>query len=807
MGEFVRELRFALRGLRNQPGLSFIAVVALGLGIGFTAVMFSILYGALYRGLPFPDGDRIHVVVGRNPEEGIQQSNLSIHDYRDIQEQQDVFEELAAYYGGTANLTVGERPERHDGAFMTASAFRVVGVQPFLGRVFTEDEERPGAPQVVILGHQLWRDRFGSDPGVLGRQVKVNGEEATVIGVMPEGFRFPQSEELWVPLRVDPLALPRGQGSYVSPFGKLKPGVTTEEAQTQLSAVAQRLAEAYPETNHGLDAVVIGFTERAMGGDAKAIFFSMMGTVLLVLVVASVNVANLLLARAAGRTKELAIRSAMGASRSRVFLHLFAEASVLAVAGAVVGSAVAKVGLDLFTRLVEFTQPPFWMAFTVDGPILLFIAGLTALAALVAGLIPGLKVSGARTHELLKDESRGSSSLRIGRLSRFLVMGEVAMSVGLLVTAGLMVKGMIRLRTLDYGFERQAVLTARMGLFPAEFPEVRDRRLFFQELADRLQARPEIAHAGLTTNLPGFGANTTRFAVSGTAYVADADYPRARTAFITPGLFETFGVEPLQGRTFNRGDDAEGLPVAVVNQGFADRFFPGEDPLGRQIRLGAAESEEPWLTIVGVVPDLRMQGVANSDPVTQGIYLPLAQGDAQFISITARGRGDPMGLASLLREEVMALSPDTPLYWVRTQERALAEENWVVDIFGGLFAIFGLGALFLAAVGLYGVMAFSVKQRTQEVGIRMALGARAEDVLGMVLRQGVGQMGVGLVVGLGLGALLSRGMREIFVLVDPWDPSVFGAIAVALLATGVLASYVPARRATRVSPVEALRER
>jgi predicted permease len=807
MRDLIREMGFALRSLRNQPGLSFIAVTALGLGIGFTAVMFSIVYGALYRGLPFPDGERICAAMGTNPQEGIEQTPVSIHDFSDWKAQQSLLEDLAAFYSGTVNVTAGEGPERYDGAFMTASAFRVVGAQPFLGRTFTEEEERPGAPAVLLLGYQVWKDRFGSDSGVLGRAVKVNGEDATIIGVMPEGFRFPQAEELWVPLRLDPVALPRGEGQAVTVFGKLKAGVTPERATAELSGIAARLAAAYPETNRGLDAVVKPYTELAMGGDAKPILLSMLVTVLLVLVVACVNVANLLLARAAERIKELAIRAAMGAGRSRILVHLLAEAAILALAGALVGTLVARVGLGIFTRVVEPTQPPFWMAFTVDGPILLFILAVTVLAAVVSGLIPGLKVSGRRTHEFLKDETRGSSSLRIGRLSRFLVMGEVALSVALLVSAGLMVKGMIRLRTLDYGFDRREVLTARLGLFPAQYPALEDRRVFFGELLDGLQGRPEVVSAALTNTLPGLGAEVTRFALAGEAYAQETDFPRVRVVSVTPGFFATYGVQPLQGRTFERGDEAAGLPVAVVNEGFARRFYPGEDPLGRQIRLGTSEGSVPWRTIVGVVRDLHMQGVADSDEVTQGVYLPLAQSDARFISIVARGRGDPLALAPVLRDQVKALSPDTPLYWVRTQERALSEENWVVDIFGGLFAIFGLGALFLAAVGLYGVMAFSVRQRTQEVGIRMALGARAGSVLAMVLGQGVRQMAVGLLVGLGLGALLSRGLGEFLSLVDPWDPSVFGGIALVLLLTGLTASYVPALRATRVSPVEALRER
>jgi len=806
MREFVREIRLSFRSLARQPGLALLAVLALGLGIGFTAIMFSIVHGALYRGLPFPDGDRIYAVLATNPSEGIEQTQISIHDFVDWREQQSSMEELAAYYNGTINVTAGEGPERYDGAFMTASALRVLGVQPFLGRAFRDEDDRPGAPVVLILGHHVWRDDFGSDPGVLGRSVKVNGEEGTIIGVMPEVFLFPQQEEVWVPLRGDPLAIPRGDGHYVTAFGKLRSGVTLEHAKTEFGAIASRLAETYPETNEGLDAKVMLYTDTAMGGEGKAVLLSMLVTVFLVLVLACVNVANLLLARTAGRTKELAIRSAMGADRSRVMILLLSEASALALGGALVGIAIAKVGIDLFARLAVETDPPFWFVWALDGPILLFIVGATVVAALVAGLVPGLKVSSGRVHELLKDESRGSSSLRIGKLSRLLVMGEVAMSVGLLVTAGLMVKGMIRLRTMDYGFDRQEVFTARIGLFPTDFPDVESKSAFFRDLQDGLEARPEVALASLSDVLPGLGAGIGSFALEGSVYPTDRDYPRARTIRVTPGYFETFGVRPSQGRTFNRGDDREGQAVALVNESFVRRFSPADDVLGTRIRLGQSESEEPWLTVVGVVPDLHMEGVGNNAGEPQGVYVPLAQDDAQFVSIALRGRDDPLALTAIVREEVARHSPDTPIYWPRNMEEALKEQLWFVDLFGGLFAVFGLGALFMAAVGLYGVTSSSVKQRTHEVGIRMALGARAGNVLGMVLRQGVVQIVVGLVVGLGLGALLSRSLRQSFTLVEPWDPSVFMGISLVLLATGFLATLLPAQRATRVDPVEALRD-
>jgi predicted permease len=497
----------------------------------------------------------------------------------------------------------------------------------------------------------------------------------------------------------------------------------------------------------------------------------------------------------------------MGAGRSRVLALLLSEAAVLALGGALVGTAIAKVGIDIFARLAVDTDPPFWFVWALDGPILLFIMAATAVAALVAGLIPGLKVSsGGRLNELLKDESRGSSSMRIGKLSRLLVMGEVAMSVGLLVTAGLMVKGMIKLRTMDYGFDRQEVFTARVGLFPNDFPDTESKSNFFRDLQAGLDARPDVTRASLTDVLPGLGAGVGPFAMEGDAYATDRDYPRARGVLITPGYFETFGVQPVEGRTFNQGDDREALPVALVNQSFVAKYSPGEDILGKRLRRGGVESEEPWLTIVGVVPDLFMEGVGNTREDPQGIYMALAQNDAQFVSIAVRGRGDPLALTAVVRDEVARLSPDTPIYWARTMQDALDEQLWFVDLFGGLFAIFGLGALVRAAVGLYGVTSFSVRQRTHEVGIRMALGAGGGKVLGMVLRQGAVQILIGLLVGLGLGSLLSRGLREGFTLVEPWDSSVFIGISLVLLGTAFLATLIPARRATRVDPVEALRD-
>jgi putative ABC transport system permease protein len=804
MPAILDELRFAFRSLRKSPVLSLVAVLTLGLGIGMNALMFSLVYGALFRGLPFPEEDRIVRVSWVNPSAPNAWMSPFVRDFADISAEQKTIQDLAGLYTGTVNVSGIDRPVRYDGVFMTPNGFDALGVQPILGRSFTEEEGRPGAPLAIIIGHQVWESAFQSDPGVLGKTIRVNGEEAEVVGVMPEGFRFPDVQDVWVPFRVNPLEFERGEGSTLMTYGRLMPGVTKEEAAAEFAGLSERFDLFHSVADQPLSVRVEKFSEPPT--DMKLVFLTLLATVILVLLVACTNVANLLLARAAGRTRELALNVALGASKGRVMTKLVAEALALVGAGALLGVGLGWLGLRLVFHFAVTSPPPFWFIFKIDAPVLLFVMAASALAAFVAGVVPGLRVTGANVNAILKDEGRGSSSLRIGRLSRLLVISELAFSVALLVSAGLLVKGMVRMRKLDYGIFQEEVLTARLGLFKTDFPGEGDRRQFFVDLQERLRNRPELTAASLTTTLPGFTAGRTPVGVRGAQYAEDRDYPRVAYAWVSPGFFETFGVELVAGRDFAIQDGPDADPVAIVNRSFAERLFPGEDPLGRQFRSGTLESDGPWRTIVGVVPDLYMEGLmGRTQNPPSGYYVPLAQGDVSFASITARGHGTPQALARVLQEEVGALHADTPLYWVRTMATALREEIWYVDLFGGLFAVFGGLALLLAAAGLYAVMATGVAQRTREVGIRMALGARASTVLAMVLRQGTTQIGIGLLAGLLLAGILSRGLQSMLFGVEPWDPVVFLLISGVMLASGMLASLIPARRATRVDPVEALR--
>ncbi|HWP38848.1 MAG TPA: ABC transporter permease [Gemmatimonadales bacterium] len=803
MSTLLQDLRFGARMFVKNPAVTAIAVVALGLGIGLTTTMFSIVYGALYRGLPFERPHELVHLERNDPSGGGRPIEVPVHDYHDWVEQQRSFVGLMAFYSGTINVSgIEGRPERFDGAFVTANAFELLGQRAMYGRVFVEGEDRPGSPNVAVLGYEPWRNRFNSDPGVVGTTVRMNGQPTTIVGVMPRGFAFPISQELWMPMKQDPATLKRGDGLTLEVVGRLRPGVSIDEATAEMNLIAKRLGDEYPVTNAGLEVVIKPYTEEYIGEEPIAMLFTMLAAVFLVLLIACGNVANLLLARATVRSKEVAVRAALGATRLRVITQFLTETFVIAAAGAALGLGIAWLGVRLFNLVIAPTEPPFWIDIRIDPLSVGFVLLLALASTLLSGVFPALRASGGNVHDTLKDEARGSSSLRLGRMSRGLVVAEIALSCGLLVAAGLTIKSVVQLRTINFGF-RTDVLTARVGLFEGDYPDADRRRQFFDELDLRLAALPGVEAVALATSLPALGSEGTRFAVEGVAYAQERDYPLTRRVAATPGYFATFGVGILQGRGFTPQDRPDALPVAIVNQSFAAKFFPNESPLGRRIREGTGESTEPWRTIVGVVPDMYLDGIQNEQPA--GIYIPLAQTDRRFMSLILRTTGEPMATAPAVRDAVISVDPDLPIYFVRTVDQAIRENTWFYRVFGGLFMVFGAAALFLGGVGLYGVMSFSVSRRTQELGIRMALGAEARDVLRLILSHGMGQLGLGLLIGLVVAGLLSQGLELILFDVQPLDPMIFTLVSSALFLIGVAACYVPARRATRVDPVLALR--
>jgi putative ABC transport system permease protein len=805
---FIQDIRYGTRLMLRNPGFAAISVLTLALGIGLTAMMFSLVNGALFKGLPFEESDRLMAVSRTDVAQDFNNMAAPLHDFEEWREAQRVFEGIAGYGTGTFNVRGTEGAERYDGAWVTANTFDLLRARPVVGRTFHEGEDAPGAELVTVISHRVWQDRFGGDPGAIGETLHINGEEATIVGVMGEGFMFPVSQLLWLPERRRALDYERGSPDtpFIQVFGRLSPGVTPDRANAEMSAIAGRIAQENPATHENLGVEVKPFTQAFIGDEPRQFLFVMLGAVFGVLLIACANVANLLLGQAALRSKEVAIRSALGANRMRVIVQFLTEPFALAAAGSVLGIGIAWVGVRLFVASIAATDPPFWLDFSIDGTVLLFVLGLALFATVASGLLPAIRASGGNVNEILKDDSRSASSFRGGRLTRVLVIGEVSLSVVLLVAAGLMIRSVTELASIDFGFTTDDIFTARLGLPQADagYADVERRVRFFEEVEARIASEPGVRAVGLTTALPGFWAATMPMAVDGRSYDRPSDRPSVRRAVVTPDYFSTLGVGVDRGRGFGPQDRADALPVAIVNRSFVEAHLPDGNVLGTRIRLGDPNGEEPWLTIVGVVPDLHMAGVQNTDPA--GLYVPLAQDSGtRFMSIAVRAAGPPHALTPQVRASVAAVDPDIPLYWVRTLAEGIRQENWFFRVFGGIFMVMGFVALFLAAIGLYGVMSFSVSRRTREMGVRMALGAQGGDVVRLIMRQGAWQLGIGVAIGLAGAWAVSTLLANFIFGVGPRDPITFAGTVVVLVATGLVASWIPARRATRVDPLVAIR--
>ena len=809
MNDLSGYIRHGVRMLVRRPGLSAAAVIALALGIGLTTTMFSIVYLAV-RGLPFEKSEDLVALFRNRPAQGAEFMGVTIHDFQDWREQQTSFEDIAAYYAETVNLGGTEgRPIRYLGAFVSAHLFDLLRVQPILGRTFRPEEDHPSTPPVMILSYRAWQDRFQGDPGIIGRPVRANAEMTTIVGVMPEKFGFPGQMDAWLPLRIDALAFRRGggpavEGTQLQAIGRLKDGVTLEAAQTEMSGIAGRLATAYPESNAGIGVDARRQVDLFIGPEGIAMLYTMLGAVFGVLLIACANVANLLLARTVSRSREVAIRTALGASRSRTIAQLLGETLVLAIVGAGVGLVIAKIGIDFFNASLATQEMPLWFVASLEPGVMAFVIGLTVVSALMAGALPALRASNANMAEVMNDEARGSSSMRMGRMSQALVIGQLAVSCGLLVSAGLMIRTVINVTRFDYGFSTSNILTARLGLFEKDYPSSDAQLRFYDELTARLEGRPGIRAVALTSDLPARGGQLQPVTIDGVGYPTPQDHPLAHRIVITPAYFEIVGVQPVRGRVFARTDGPGSEPVAIVNERFAALLFPGRDPLGSRVKLG--EDDVPWRTIVGIVPDLYLGGaIGVNNPRHEGVYVPLAQNVINFMSLAVRTEQNALSYASTIQEEVNQIDAALPLYWVRSLADQYALDTWFYRAFGTLFVAFGIAALALATIGLYGIMAFSAGNRTREIGVRMALGAGARSVLMLIVRQGAGQLAAGLTLGLAFAALLSRGLGILLFGVEPWDPVIFAAVVLTLTAAGLLACIIPARRATHVDPVEALR--
>ena len=802
------DLRLTLRSLAKSPAFVIIAVLTLGLGIGVNTAMFSIVNAVMFRGLPFPDQHRLlhfsHTIAG----DGQDRAGVSYQDYLDLRAGQTTLQGLAAYYDGTVTISAaGQDPERISGTYISAGGLDLIGVPPSLGRWFSAAEDNPGAPATVVLDHTLWQNRYKSDPGVIGRQLKVNGEWATIIGVGPKDFRFPDGADAWIPLRYRKTDEARDR-RFLEVMGRLKDGVTPAQAAAEFATLNQRLVAAHPDTHKGVGMFVQSLHDRFVGDETRQLLTLMLGAVFLVLLIACANVANLLLARAATREKELAIRTAIGAGRGRIIRLLLTESLVLSFIGAAAGLALAFGLMGLFRDYINANDPaPYWMVWSVDGRGVLYVGVLAVVCCVFAGLFPALRVSQPDLNAVLKDAGRGSTGFSLSRFTRLLVVAEVALSCVLLVLAGLTIHSIIKIQSASLGFDPQGVMTARVALPEAEYKDGAKQRAFFAELLSRLRARPEFTGLGLANNQPTWNSRES-IVIDGRAQdPAAPGGPSACLTTVSSGYFPAMGIKLLQGRDISDADTATAPPVAVVSSAFAQQYWPGENPLGKRFRRGTAAGQEPtpWVTVVGVV-SAALQGQFDARTWPQAYTSYQQEKDIQRLTLFAKVRaGDPAAVTPTLRAAVRGLNDDLPIYFVQTLDQMIEKAKFFKKLFGWIFGIFGAVALVLAGVGLYGVMAYSVSQRTQEIGVRVALGASPRDVLRLILGEGGKRLALGLAIGSVLGFLGSKALATFLYGVGAGDPATFAITLVGLGAIGVLATLVPALRALRVNPVVALR--
>lgn len=731
---------------------------------------------------------------------------INVHDLEAWQKRQKSFEKMGAYGLIPINLSIDDAaPDRFSGGQLTVGAFEAIGVQPILGRGFREGDDRPGAVPVILLGHDVWRDRFHGASDVIGKSLRANGTYRTVIGVMPDQFGFPIRESLWIPLTIDPLKTRRAQGPSFAVIARLRRDVNMAQAKAQIRTIAAQLENEFPDTNRSIGADVVSYIATFYGTDFVRLLYRMLGAGVGVLLIACVNVSNLLVARASMRNREVAVRMALGAARFRIIRQHLTEVLVLAVFGGALGAVLSAFGMKWFQRAISSNAPPFFVNFDLDYHVMLFVMGMIVLASLFAGTLPAMHASRVTAGSALRDESRGATSGRLGRFSSGLVVAELALSCGLLVGAGLMIKSSLQLSRVQMPFGIDHVLTARVDLPAASYSDSGASIRFFEQLLPKVKAIPGIEAATLSDGLPAGGNGTIPVQIEGEKYLRESDSLLAREGIITAGYFATFRTRILNGREFTESDNAAGRPVAVINESFAKMHFGQSNPLGRQFKRIRPNSQEPWLTIVGVVPDLLMQGLRNTGASPLGYYIPIAQSDvANGVRIALRTVGEPSAVAPAVRAAVASLDNELALYEVLTMQTVIDRQMLMFTIFASFFMAFGFCALFLATAGMYGVMSFSVTQRTREMGIRSALGAEGLALIILTMRKSVIQLATGLALGLILALALSGALQPALYHVQARDAAVFITVVATLAFTSLIASFIPARRVTKIDPVIAL---
>ena len=801
----LQDLRYGIRMLTKKPGFTVVAVFTLALGIGANTAIFTVVDAALLRGLPYRSPERLYHLWERTPQAEFPQREFSYPDYQDYQKNNS-FTAIAAYTGGGGIITGRGEPERVFAPSASANFFTMLGVEPLIGRTFQPGEDKPGVQRTAVLTYGLWQRMFGGDPGVIGQALTINGNSHTVIGVLPASFQFAfRPADLWLPYQPTEQQLARRFMHGTNLIGRLESGASAAQAQSEITAIAARIEQEHNQSHAGTGVVLVPLQEQVVG-QVRPILLVLLGAVGFVLLIACANLASLLLTRSIARQKEIAIRAALGAQARRLIRQMLTESVMLAMVGGAAGVLVASFGVAALVAALPDAQLnalPFLRTLRIDPGILAFAFGLSLLTGVVFGLAPALQASRVDLLSALKEGGRSSTSAARQRLRGALVVTEIALAVVLLVGAGLMMKSLLRLLRVDVGFNPQNVLTMTVALPAGKYNEANRRISFHDQLKERVTALPGVGAASTVNILPLIGGNTTRFTVEGDPVPPPGQEIEANFRITGAGYFQTLGIPLIAGRFFDERDKADAPGVVAISKTVADRVFAGRDPIGRTLNFGVVNV--PPILIVGVVGDVKITGL--DDAIKPVLYYPYLQSPSMTTNLVVRTSADPATLVDAIRNECRALEPDVALFSVRTIEEMISDAPaaFLRRFPAFLIGIFAAVALVLATVGIYGVVSYSVSQQTHDIGVRMALGARAADILKMVLKQGLTLALLGLAVGVVAALALTRLLRSLLFEVQTSDPFILGVVAGLLVIVALLACYIPARRATRVDPMIALR--
>jgi putative ABC transport system permease protein len=799
-----QDLRFGLRMLRKNPGFSLIASLTLALGIGANTAIFSMVDALLLRPLPYHEPERL--VLLTNKTSSTRRSSISYPNFSDWRERAQSFEGMASWRGESFSLIGAGKPVQLRGQTVNWNIFVLLGVQPQLGRMFTPEDDRYGASRTALLSHGIWQEKFGGDPSVIGRKLLLGGEPHEVIGVLPQGFEYFSETDVYIPigllLKPNTGLTDRGSNLGLRAVARLKPGVTLQQANDEMVRLAAQLEREHPAVNTGLSAQAEPLQD-FISESVRQSLWVLLGSVGFILLIACVNVANLLLARVVERQKEIAVRLALGAGRWRIIRQLLSESLLIALAGGACGVFTARWMLDGLLALAPDNIPQLSRV-SLNNLVLLFTFGVSVLTSVLCGLAPALHASRLKLHTTLKEGGRTSAGAARELTRKTLLVVEISLALVLLIGAGLLLHSMARVLNVDPGFNSDNLLTMRM-MPPNDAYDNARRRGFFDECLTRVSALPGVRSAAITHALPIGGGQQwgTYFYAADKPIPQRGQFPDMEFTPISANYFEAMGIRLLRGRWFNSADAATSAPVAVINEALAHRIWPGEDPIGKRLRQGLPESGSPWLEVIGVVADVKVFGVEEAIPMQT--YVPLAQLPPTSFWLTVRTAGDPLQSVAAVERTIHSIDKDLPVFAIRSMDQVLGSSRAQRLLTLTLLVSFAVLALLLAAVGIYGVISYSVKQRTRELGIRMALGAQRGDVLKLILTQGLKLALIGVVIGLGAAIALTRWMESLLFGVRPTDPITFGAIAGVLLSVALLACYIPARRATKVDPMVALR--